>query len=251
MEANKITSIKAIKGYYVLTLNCKQYPIDTFFYEDLLPYVGKVLQVKDMLDLIAFSSACKYLKNIYKSIYNHSISAYDLKLKLKNKSIDEQHIKLIINKFKEMGYLSEDDFINYYKAIYEEKKGKNAFKKFLESKYINKDKIDKALSNFNENIEIAFLVAKNFLKNKIGSNALLKQKTYACLINKGFSKETINEVISMLSFENEDDSLKIEVKKMKRKYQDDNKIIYRLASKGYSINKIKYYLNKEDDIYEN
>ena len=57
MAYNQIKKIKFEKGFYILTINTNKYPIDEFFYEDLLAYEGKVLEVSDMLNLIAFSSA--------------------------------------------------------------------------------------------------------------------------------------------------------------------------------------------------
>lgn len=252
MKANQISKIKTLKDGFILTINENEYPIDSYFYESLLPYVGKVLEVKDMLDVIAFSAAYKPLKKLYKYIFNHSQSAFEIKEKLRKQDISEHHIKLIINKLKEEGYLKEDDFIAYHKAIFEIKKGKNAFKTFLESKHISKEKIEIALLEFNENEDYAYAHAHNFIKNKVGSKKMLTQKLYVSLSNKGFSKHTIQKVIESLSFENEDDNLIKEIKKMKKKYKDDNnKIIYKLASKGYNINKIRNLMGKMEDNYEN
>ena len=56
MAYNQISKIKYEKGLYILTINGNKYTLDEFYYEDLLAYVGKVLEVSDMLTLIAFSS---------------------------------------------------------------------------------------------------------------------------------------------------------------------------------------------------
>ena len=83
MAYNQISKIKYEKGFYILTINGNKYTLDEFYYEDLLAYVGKVLEVSDMLTLIAFSSSCKTLKKLYKKIFNHSISTYEVKAKLR------------------------------------------------------------------------------------------------------------------------------------------------------------------------
>ena len=72
---------------------------------------------------------------------------------------------------------------NYYKEIYQIKKGKAAFKRFLESKYISSKNINLALQEFNENEDFVYNYATNFVKNKVGSKASVTQKLYASLIN--------------------------------------------------------------------
>ena len=252
MAYNQISKIKFEKGFYILTINNNKYPIDEFYYEDLLAYEGKVLEVSDMLTLIAFSSSAKTLKKLYKKIYAHKISTFEVKQKLKNDEISEEHINLVISKLKDSGYLKEIDFINYYKEIYQIKKGKAAFKRFLESKYISSKSISLALQEFNENEDFVYNYATNFVKNKVGSKASVTQKLYASLINKGFEKELINEVISKLSFENEDKNLLIDAKKIIKKYPNDYyKVVNKLIAKGYKSSKIKEIIKKEDIFYEN
>lgn len=252
MAYNQISKIKYEKGLYILTINGNKYTLDEFYYEDLLAYVGKVLEVSDMLTLIAFSSSCKTLKKLYKKIFNHSISTYEVKVKLRKDEVSEEHINLVINKLKERNYLNEDDFINHYKEIYQIKKGKAAFKKFLESKYISTNKINKALLTFEENKDFVYNYANSFIKNKVGSKNLLKQKLYANLINKGFEKSLINKAIDSLEFANEDKNLLIDAKKMIKKYPNDYyKVLNKLMVKGYKSNDIKNILKKEGAFDEN
>ena len=252
MAYNQIKKIKFEKGFYILTINTNKYPIDEFFYEDLLAYEGKVLEVSDMLNLIAFSSAGKTLKKLYKKIFKHSLSTFEVKQKLKNDEISEEHIKLIIDKLKQSHYLNEDDFITYHKEIYENKKGKQAFKRFLQSKHISNKKIELAMLEFNENIDYVFTYAENFIKNKVGSTNVLKQKLYVSLLNKGFERSLIEEVIDKLSFDNEEKNLRIDAKKMIKKYPNDYyKVLTKLLSKGYKSQLIKEILKQEGVQYEN
>lgn len=243
MAYNQISKIKYEKGFYILTINGNTYTLDEFYYEDLLAYVGKVLEVSDMLTLIAFASSCKTLKKLYKKIFNNSISTFEVKSKLRKDEVSEDHINLVIKKLKERNYLNEDDFINHYKEIYQIKKGKEAFKRFLESKYISTKKINNALLEFEENENFVYNYANNFIKNKVGSKNILKQKLYANLINKGFEKSLINKVIDSLEFINEDKNLLIDAKKMIKKYPNDYyKVLNKLMIKGYKSNDIKKIL---------
>ena len=243
MAYNQISKIKYEKGFYILTINGNTYTLDEFYYEDLLAYVGKVLEVSDMLTLIAFASSCKTLKKLYKKIFNNSISTFEVKSKLRKDEVSEDHINLVIKKLKERNYLNEDDFINHYKEIYQIKKGKEAFKRFLESKYISTKKINNALLEFEENEDFVYNYANNFIKNKVGSKNILKQKLYANLINKGFEKSLINKVIDSLEFINEDKNLLIDAKKMIKKYPNDYyKVLNKLMIKGYKSNDIKKIL---------
>ena len=252
MAYNQISKIKYEKGFYILTINGNTYTLDEFYYEDLLAYVGKVLEVSEMLTLIAFASSCKTLKKLYKKIFNHSISAFEVKSKLRKDEVSEDHINLVIKKLKERNYLNEDDFINHYKEIYQIKKGKEAFKRFLESKYISTKKINNALLEFEENEDFVYNYANNFIKNKVGSKNILKQKLYANLINKGFEKSLINKVIDSLEFSNEDKNLLIDAKKMIKKYPNDYyKVLNKLMIKGYKSNDIKKILKEEGAFDEN
>ena len=252
MKPNQIKKIKFKNGYYILTINSNEYSIDEYYYQHLLPYEGKVLEVSYMLELIAFSSASKALKKTYKKIFNHSICTYELKSILRKNEIIEEHIKLIIKRLKEDSYLKENDYVNHYKEIYQFKKGKNAFKKFLESKFINQELINNALEQFNENEDYIISYAESFIKNKVGSEALLKQKLYANLLNKGFSKSLINETIEKLEFKNEDVNLCKDAVKLIKKYPNDYYKVYnKLLAKGYKNTKIKEILKKEGFIYEN
>lgn len=240
MIANQISKVKLEKKNYILIINEHQYTIDPYFYECILPYQGKVLDVKTMLDVISFSKANSILVKMYKKIFNHSYSTYEVKSKLKNNDIPEEDINRIIFFFKDEGLLKEEDFIMYHKERFIYRKGKKAFKTFLESKYISSKAIEKAMDEYVENTDFVYEYAKRYIKNKVGSEKMLKQKLLLQLTNKGFDKKIIEEVILSLTFENEDENLKKEIIKYIRKYPNDKyKVISKLAGKGYNINRIK------------
>ena len=246
MIVNQIKKIKQNKKSFVLYINDNQYVIDSYYYECILPYVGKVFEVDEMLELIAFSNANSVIEKLYSKIFNHAISKYEVKQKLKNNNISDDNITLIINRLIKEQHLNEEDFVNHHMEIYQYKKGKEAFRRFLESKYISKRNIDKAMETFIENEEYVLEYSLKFISSKVSSNAMLKQKLFVSLLNKGFSKELINKTINKLSFEKEEDNLVKEVKKYLKKYPNDEyKVISKLASKGYNVSMIKKAIRKE------
>ena len=231
MNANKIKKIKVLKNKYILFI--------------------KVLEVKDMLNVIAFSSCNEVISKLYKKIFAHELSTYEVKAKLKSKEISEEHINLVVSFLKSEGHLKEEDFINHYKEIYQYKKGYKAFKRFLESKHISDYSINKAMLSYNENEEYVYEYANKFIKSKTNSNKMIKAKLIASLTNKGFSSEVINKVIDKLEFDDDIINLKKEIVKYVKKYPDDKyKVISKLASKGYNVNKIKKVM-EEGMYFEN
>lgn len=246
MKTNQISKIKNKGQDYIISVSNEDYVVDNYYYSCLMPYVGKKLD-NDLIDeLVAFSNAKTTLKRQYKKIFVHSISSYELKKKLEVQNILEDHIKLIINRLKNENLLNDEDFVNYYFESYKQKKGKNAFKKFLITKNINSELINKTMDLFEEDESLALKYANSFLKNKTGSTLILKQKVYAMLVNKGFMTKTIENVLEKISFNNEKNSLVKEVRKYLIKYPNDNyKIISKLANKGYNVKEIKEILMEE------
>ncbi len=251
MVVNQIEKIKTHKKDVILCINQQEYPIDTYYYECLLPYEGKVLQVSQMLEVIAFSAAIAPLKKLYKKIFNHMVSAYEVKETLKRYNVLENQITLIIQFLKNEGHLNEKDFVKHYQEIYEQKKGKKAFKTFLIQKHISSHSIDMAMDSFLENEDYAYEYAQNYLNKKVSSNAMKKQMVLSHLVAKGYSKTTIQNVLQRLVFQDEEDNLRVEFQKYKKKYpQDSYKIISKLANKGYNVKEIKKIMKEERLSYE-
>ena len=174
MKPNQIVKIKTKNKDYILSINNQEYIIDEFLYTDLFPYEGKQLEVSQMHEVIAFSNAHDILKRNFKKIFANKISTYDFKSKLKNVDIDDFDINIIINKLKSFKYLDDEAFARYYLYIYQEKKGKKAFKTFLIQKKINSKIIDKVLLDYQEDIDVAYERAYKMLKNNKSSKAIAK-----------------------------------------------------------------------------
>ena len=245
-----ITNIKKVKKNYALYVGDDIYIIDSYFYECFLPYNGKELKKNDLDLLSSFNEGCFYLNRVYRKLFTSSLSTYDFKKGLKIKNIDDDKIEIITKYLKKEGLLNDTSFVNHYLEIYQINKGKKAFKTFLIKNHIHEDLINKALDNFNEDKEMALILANNYIKNKNCSTNMLKYKVQAMLVNKGFSEKTVEYVVAYLDKKDERIALNKEINKLIAKY-DDYKIMAKLQAKGYRIDLIKELLQERRKNHEN
>lgn len=252
MESNpnkikKITVTKSGKTlHYKLKINNYEYIIDDFLYQNILPYTGKIVAIKDLLDIISFSKAHDILVKQYKRIFSHTISKYDFKGKLMEKDIPSDDIDRIVDKLISESYLNDDDFIKHYLDRYQQSKGINAFKRFLMSKHIPSNKIDNIDNIYIEDIDAAFDYAQRYVNSKVGSDRLLRQKAKIALLTKGYTDHTVALVLDKLSFGKEKENLEKDVIKYVRKYPDDYyKVLSKLVGKGYNKEDVRKALKEE------
>lgn len=244
----KITQVSRKNGDFIITIQQNNYYIETFYYERLLPYIGKEIDETILNEIIAFQNGKDILKKYYLKIFSHQISEKDLQEIFYKNNLSKEDTQIILTCIKDEGYLKEDDFINYYMPYYSQTKGKNAFKSFLIQHQISEDKINNAIENYVENEEYVLNYASRFIQNKNQSNAMLKQNLFSNLYQKGYSKEIILRVINQLDFNNEENALKKEICKFYKKYaHEPYKIVSKLANKGYNIADIKKCLQEMED----
>jgi regulatory protein len=198
-----------------------------------------------------------YLKTLqYISYQMRTIS--EVKKHLKKYTKKQSLITRVINELKEHGYLSDMKYVKEY--VYEkttyDNVGPNYIKEKLIQKGIHFDLIQEALTIYTEEMErlkcqeliekeLKYQFKANFQKTVLS----LKQK----LINKGFSLNVVNNVIS----ENEEgisqnideenllisDIIKLRRTHQQKDYQTKQKIIQKLIQKGYSYDLIKKHLD--------
>lgn len=243
---NKIINIKKNKEFYTITINKDDYTIDSYFYECLLPYNGKIVDNNTLKEIKAFSNAHILLKKMYNKIFSFSISTFELKDYLIRNGISDDDLKIIINFLKQENHLNDENFANNFKEHYELNKGVKAFESFLISKRVNKNIIDKVINEYNENYDYAMSYANLLIKNKTSSNEMLKYKIKANLLNKGFSYDVINYVLNNITYNDEQINLKKDLQKIIKKYPSDYyKVVSKLAIKGYNVDEIKKALKEE------
>lgn len=195
------------------------------------------------------------IENNYYEVYNKVMKFISTKMRSEleiNKYLDKLGFKekeKIINDLKRIKLINDDIYI---KAFISDKitltlNGPYKIKKELLEHNIDEDKIDQELSKIDSEIyyeRINKLINKKIKTNKNKSIYLLKQKIVNELIDLGYSKDMILEVLNNFTI-NEMDIIKKEYdllyKKLSKKYQGSElqyQIKNKLYSKGFNIENI-------------
>ena len=195
------------------------------------------------------------IENNYYEVYNKVMKFISTKMRSEleiNKYLDKLGFKekeKIINDLKRIKLINDDIYI---KAFISDKitltlNGPYKIKKELLEHNIDEDKIDQELSKIDSEIyyeRINKLINKKIKTNKNKSIYLLKQKIVNELIDLGYSKDMILEVLNNFTI-NEIDIIKKEYdllyKKLSKKYQGSElqyQIKNKLYSKGFNIENI-------------
>ena len=184
-----------------------------------------------------YNVALKYIKVKIRSIK-------EIKLYLEKKQYNTNQINHAIELLKKQGYLNDE---LYTKALVHDRMnlsndGPLKIKTELEKNDIKEEIINKYLVEFTEELEIERiekLVKKQISQNHNKSNNMMKKKIEMNLINLGYHKLLVNEVLSNTNIEDKDiykkEYEKLE-KKLSRKYQGKElelKIKQKLYQKGF------------------
>ena len=227
-------------------------------------------------DDVILDNGLLYKKEIDKEVYNKIINDvifYDIynkvlkyclkKIRSEKEVVDylnkfnlsEDNINKIILKLKNIGIINDIHYARAYinDKIYLNKMGINKIRVDLLEQNIPIDVIEEELKNIDQNFidnTLEKLILKRINTNHKYSKNLLRQKILSEMINLGYSKESIIEIIdNNLS---EDDYImnkefdKI-YNKLKKKYNGEElniKIKQKMISKGFSIDKINELVQK-------
>ena len=176
-------------------------------------------------------------------------SKLEIKEFLRKKMINEKVIDETIKKLEENHFLNEELFIKAYvnDQINLTNNGKNKILKGLVKLGIDNDQASTYLDNIDNEVfmsKIDKYVDKKISTNKNSSIYMLKNKIMTDLINLGYEKSDIVEVLNSKEI-NDDEAKKREYEKIKRslekKYSGDvleYKIREKLYRKGYRSNEI-------------
>lgn len=262
---NKILDIKKGKSdRYIIEIETKQGKIPHVISENtIIKYNllnNKTLDNKEYKKMILDNEyEILYLKSInYISYQMRTIS--EVKKHLRKDTLNETLINKIIDELKTNKYVNDAYFVTEYvkQKIEYDFVGPRYIKDKLISKGIHFDLINDALLDYNENIEfdkVYELIHKQlkFKQKKPYQKVYLSLKQK--LITKGFS---LNVIESSLLSSKEDileqiDSLELlkkEYYKINDKfdlsiYEEKNKLIKKLMSKGHNYQQIKTFINEE------
>lgn len=201
--------------------------------------------------------ALHYLKSI---ISKKPYTEIQLISKCSKKIKNAQIAKEALNELKKQKIIGDSDYIQSYVDYFNDHNfGKYYILDYLTAQGIEKDKINEI--EFDESFEIE--KAWNYfgsIKNKyIGTNfAKQKKKIYDSMLRRGFGMQIINDVISNLEINEEDENTKLlkAYKKAKAKYEEKfqgyklrNKIVAKLITQGYTYEKIVDVIGEESEDY--
>ena len=162
---------------------------------------------------------------------------------LKEKKYNKTSIEFAIKTLEKQGYLNDKNYAKSYvhNAIITSNKGPKKIEQELIKKGVTSLDYNEALEEFTNVLEkekIEKLISKKIKSNHNKSAKILKQKIELDLINNGFSKDIIKEVLNSLNIEEDDDIMKKEYQKyynkLSKKYSG-KELEYKLKQKMYSL----------------
>lgn len=187
--------------------------------------------IKDNNNYIVYDISLKYISTKMRS-------ENELRMYLKKKEIDNKLINDTINKLKQNGYINDRQYAKYYimDKINLNKYGPNKIKTELLKLKIDKDIIEEELQNINKtdilnNLES--IVDKSIKSNKSYAGDVLKQRILSNLINKGYKKEDILNILSTKDLSNN------------QLYEKEYTKLYKKYSKKYSEEELDYIIKQK------
>jgi len=237
----KIEKIKKTKtGKYILELDNKE-QIKT--YDEVILNNNLLFNKEIDIDLLNKLN----LENNYYDIYNKVIKYISIKMRSEleiNKYLDKFETDKkdkIIDDLKRMNLINDKAFTKAYitDKINLSLVGPYKIKRELLNHNIEEDIIDNELNNYENNIfynKIDKLINKKIRLNKNKSINNLKQKIISELLENGYDKTMIIEILNNYNI-NDDNAIKKEYdilyKKLSKKYKD-NELKYQIKNKLYS-----------------
>lgn len=255
MKIDKI--IKNKNGKYKILFDNKE---SLTTYDDVILNSG--ILFKKQLTMEEFNKIIS--ENNYYDVYNKTLKFISSKMRslkevvvfLDKKEVSVQDKERMVIKLKEINLINDERFANAYfqDRINLSNDGPFKIKKELKNNDIKDEVIDEVFSKIDLNMvyeKLDKLIQKKIKSNHNKSNFILKQKIFNDMINLGYDKTMITDIIEKRVKENntiinkEYNKLK---NKLSRKYSDnklEEQIGLRLYQKGFSSSEINS-IKKED-----
>lgn len=254
----KVEKIKKTKfGKYKVTIDGKM--ITT--YDDVI-LKNKILYQKEIdektytqigIDSIYYDNYHKALNYILRKLR----STLEVRTYLEDLGTSDGDTEKIIDRLKEIGFIND---VNYAKAyisdsVYLRNDGPHKIKSYLLSQEIDEDVIDDELSKLDREViydKLEKLIIKKLKGDKKNSAYQLRQKIIIDMVNLGYSKDMITEILENYDID-DGDKLAKEYEKIYAKYSRklkgydlDKKIKEKLYSKGFDIYDIESLMSKKE-----
>lgn len=168
--------------------------------------VGKEILSDELEKLLFEAEVGKLMERMYRLFDIRARSEKEIKDYLRNLSykrkvkgadeISEEATELLISKLKQKRLLSDEEFARSWVEARSKKKGSRVLKQELYQKGIDKQIIDKLISNITNEQQIAEkLLSKKLNSWKNLPHLEVKKKAYEFLMRRGFNYETIRDII--------------------------------------------------------
>lgn len=238
----KIEKYKKLRnGKYEITLEDNS---KLELYEDvILKY--RLLLTKEIennkKEILEFNQECDTYNTGLKYLKNRARSKKEILDNLIKKEYPQEFVEKAITKLEQQGYINDEiyskSFLN--NKLITTSNGPYKIKQEMFKKGIDKDIIEKTLEEYTSDIQkekINKIVTRMIKANRNKGNILLKKKIYINLINDGFEKGIINDILEKQEFKSDEDIAKKEYeklyKKLSKKYEG-NELEYKIRQKLY------------------
>lgn len=254
MKINKIVKLKDnkykiyINGESIITYDNVILDNDILYKQN----IDNKLYEKILLDTNFFNIYNKVVKHILKK----RRSEKEINLYLKKYELEENKVNRIINKLKELKLIDDIEFCRAYinDKLYLSKCGFRKIKNDLLEHNIPLNIIEEQLNNIDTNIldnRLEKLVLKKINSNKKYSSYSLKQKILNEMINLGYDKNKILEIVER-NIKNDTNILNKEFEKnyikLQKKYSGielKNRIKQKLLQKSFDMEEINILLKEK------
>ena len=204
---------------------------------------------KDNAQSETYHKALNYALRKIRSIYE--MRKYLEKIKVEKKEIDD-----IINHLERIGILSDKAYVKAYvsDSLYLSNDGPNKIKESLMNQGIDENPIYEELDKIDIHYieeKLTKLIHKKLARDHKHSSYQLKQKVVLDMVNLGYDRDMILEILSGVTLR-DNDKLEKEYEKLyhklERKYIGTElfrKIQEKLYSKGFDIHEIQNFIDKK------
>lgn len=235
---------KRPNGLYTIYLdNFNSYD---FYEEIILKYellITKTIEEDELNKIIEDNKNYESYYDALKTLKRTIKTKEEIRKKLTEKKYSKESIAFAITTLEKQGYINDKNYAKSYvhNSIITTNKGPKKIALELDKKGVEPNDYNEALeeyTNFLEKEKIEKLISKKIKSNHNKSAKVLKQKLQVDLINNGFSKDIIKEVLNSTDIEENNDIAKKEYEKyynkLSKKYSG-KELEYKLKQKMYSL----------------
>ncbi len=143
---------------------------------------------------------------LYSMISRKARTVKEARDRLYEKGFHKDAVDYAIETVSSYGYLNDEEYAKNFVETSSRNKGGYRLKREMQLKGVSEENIASALTELDENeeYESAKLLAKKYLKGKNWEEEKVREKIFRYLVSRGYSYDTVKNVIKELGVEIED-----------------------------------------------